>query len=372
MRPPMSSRPLKARAIIAGDVPVNWVGASSERNATRTASAGMSARTPAAAPASNGLCVGPASSPCACSMLSIMLAQSADLPACSLLQHALEKWVLVHLGGKETNQVLVGLADRSGVSVEVYQPHGVDVAQRLPEGDVPVDLIGERRPGEAHDRHARSANELNVVPLPPQPSRTLAGVQAVGLRMHHRAPVTVVVLARDGIPAEQLTEGLWAAGAVDELLVPFVVIDPEDGASAHVLGHEPGVFLRRHAVLVQVGQSVVVHGSGIEQIQRQEASLVLEVGDTPDLWVGAARLVELATLAVNEHGVRPLVRYGLHHQHVGLGEVTDGGDEGALVPALLVPEAIERAELRADVHLVDGRIEMHPRISPGKRPRVLG
>ncbi len=90
----------------------------------------------------------------------------------------------------------------------------------------------------------------------------------------------------------------------------------------------------------EVGAHVLVHRTGVEQIQRQEAPLVLEVGDAADLGIGAAGLVELAALAVDEHGVGPLVRDRLHHQHVGLGEVADGGDEGALVPALLVPQAL--------------------------------
>ena len=52
--------------------------------------------------------------------------------------------------------------------------------------------------------------------------------------------------------------------------------------------------------------------------------------------------------------------------------MADGGDEGALVPALLVPETLERTELGADVHLVHGRVEAHPRIAPGERPGIVG
>ena len=82
--------------------------------------------------------------------------------------------------------------------------------------------------------------------------------------------------------------------------------------------------------------------------------------------------IELAALAVDEHGIRALGRNRLHHQHVGLGEVADGGDEGALVPALLVPQPFERAELGADVHLVHGGVEPHPRIAPGEGPGIVG
>ena len=52
--------------------------------------------------------------------------------------------------------------------------------------------------------------------------------------------------------------------------------------------------------------------------------------------------------------------------------MADGGDEGALVPALLVPQPFEGAELGADVHLVHGGVEPHPRIAPGERPGIIG
>ena len=66
-------------------------------------------------------------------------------------------------------------------------------------------------------------------------------------------------------------------------------------------------------MLVEVGPHVLVHGMGVEKIQRQEATLVLEGGNAPDLWIGAAGLVELAALAVDEHGIRALGRNRLHH-----------------------------------------------------------
>ncbi len=141
-------------------------------------------------------------------------------------QHGLDAMgACAELGLEKADQVLVGLADRPRIAVEVEQADRIDVAERLPQRDVPVDLIGERVPGEADHRHAGLADELHVVPLPPQPARPLAGVHAVGLGVHHRPPVALVVLAGDGIPAEQLPERLRMAVAVDELLVPLVVVD---------------------------------------------------------------------------------------------------------------------------------------------------
>ena len=47
-------------------------------------------------------------------------------------------------------------------------------------------------------------------------------------------------------------------------------------------------------------------------------------------------------------------------------------DEGAFVAQLLVPDAVERAHPRADVHLVDRRVEPHPRIALGERAGIFG
>ena len=78
----------------------------------------------------------------------------------------------------------------------------VDVAERLPERNVPIDLIRKGVPGEADDRHAAPPDELDVVPLPPEPARPLPRIHAVGLSVHHRSSVALVILARDRIPAE--------------------------------------------------------------------------------------------------------------------------------------------------------------------------
>ena len=132
-----------------------------------------------------------------------------------LLQHRLDGWCLAEVGLEEAHEVLVGKADGSRIAVEVEQADRIDVAERLAQGDVPVDLVGERVPGEAHHRHAGLADQLHIVPLPPEPARPIAGIHAVGLGVHHRPAVALVVLAGDGIPAEQLAQRLRMPVAVD-------------------------------------------------------------------------------------------------------------------------------------------------------------
>src|SRR5215207_11687801 len=86
-----------------------------------------------------------------------------------LTQHGLKRWLLAELGIEQVDEVLIGLADRARVAVQIEETDRVDVAEGFPERDVPVDLIGERVPREADDRHAALTDKLHVVPLAPQP-----------------------------------------------------------------------------------------------------------------------------------------------------------------------------------------------------------
>jgi hypothetical protein len=82
-------------------------------------------------------------------------------------QHDLDRWVAVHLGPEQTDEVPVSQTHRPEIAVEVEQSYRTNVPERLAERDIPIDLVGERIPSEAHDRHSGAADELNVVPLTP-------------------------------------------------------------------------------------------------------------------------------------------------------------------------------------------------------------
>src|SRR3954447_6654179 len=62
------------------------------------------------------------------------------------------------------DQLLVGLADVADVTVEVEQPERIDVAILLAKRGVPVDLVGQRIPGEADRRDADVAQPQHVRP----------------------------------------------------------------------------------------------------------------------------------------------------------------------------------------------------------------
>src|SRR3954452_2611987 len=89
-------------------------------------------------------------------------------------QHGLNRWVLAEFGIEQADEVPIGLADRTRVAGQIKKNDRVDVAEGFPERDVPVDLIGERVPGEADDWHAALADKLHVMPLSPQPTRRFA------------------------------------------------------------------------------------------------------------------------------------------------------------------------------------------------------
>jgi hypothetical protein len=70
---------------------------------------------------------------------------------------------------------------------------------------------------------------------------------------------------------------------------------------------------------------------------------------------------------LNEDRIGPPLQYLDHRQHVRLDDVLERGDEAPVSGQLLVPPAIFRREDRADEHLVDGRIELHPGETFGER-----
>src|SRR5687768_1421277 len=75
--------------------------------------------------------------------------------------------------------------------------------------------------------------------------------------------------------------------------------------------------------------------------------------------------------ALDEHGVAAPLQDRRDRQEVGLTHVFERGDERAVVvPPALVPGSIQRRQLRADIDLVDGRVELYPGITFGESARV--
>ncbi len=72
----------------------------------------------------------------------------------------------------------------------------------------------------------------------------------------------------------------------------------------------------------------------------------------------------LGALALDEEGVGSFPQDGLDGEDVRSAHVPERGDESLLAPQLLVPQSRERAQLRADVDLVDGRVQAHPWVAP--------
>src|SRR4051812_18191459 len=87
------------------------------------------------------------------------------------------------------DQLLVGAADVPDVAVEIVEPERIDVTVLLAKRRVPIDLVGQRIPGEADGRDADVPDPEDVGPFLPQPlHRFLAGLALlhVGLGVHDR------------------------------------------------------------------------------------------------------------------------------------------------------------------------------------------
>src|SRR3712207_491080 len=119
-------------------VPIAPAGASRVWNAVRTARAGAVAITPAMAPARSGRWVGPASRPWAWSILSMEPSHFLCRASRGLFQHRLDSLGSAEVSLEEAHEVLIGEADGSRIAVEVEQANRIDVAERLPQRDVPI------------------------------------------------------------------------------------------------------------------------------------------------------------------------------------------------------------------------------------------
>ena len=71
------------------------------------------------------------------------------------------------------NEALVFGAYFSFLALQVEEAHRMDAVVLHAQGNVPVDLVREAIPGEAHDRHAVLAQAQKRIPFFPQPLQPL-------------------------------------------------------------------------------------------------------------------------------------------------------------------------------------------------------
>src|ERR1051325_11369154 len=113
-------------------------------------------------------------------------------------------------------------------------------------------------------------------------------------------------------------------------------------------------------MIEEVRVNISSHRHAVQQIKRDIAPLVLEISDATDFAIRATCLVKLARFAVNEDCIRPFTMNDLHHEHTRFCEVTGCSYESIIAAQLLVPNTVERTHPRGHIHLVDGRVELHP------------
>ena len=262
-------------------------------------------------------------------------------------------------------------------ALQVIEPDRIDHPAVKGQGAVPVDLVDEREPGEPQHRHALPAQVVYVEELLPQPARGVfrapdrAG-DPVGLGVHHRVTVAPVVLAGDDVPAEDLPRRLDAPARRHQLLVALVEVVAHHDPLAQAVAHKPGQLFARQAVVQQIERNLRARGHRVEEVEGEEAALVLQAGP-PHAGRVAARGVEvLGALALDDDGVRAHAEQLPDGQQVGPAEVLEGRDEGPVVLPALVPQALQGGQLGADVDLVHRRVVAHPGEARGERPGEAG
>src|SRR5829696_6355512 len=152
------------------------------------------------------------------------------------------------------NELLIRASNRPDVAVQIIEAKRVDVAVLLAKRAVPVDLVRKRVPGEAHNRHAATADPQDVGPLLPEPVHGFVAVcplAQVRLRVHDRQFIAVVVLPRDLTIPEHLARRACAAVYCYPMLICDVVVVPHDAVLPQMLVEEEVVLVSGHAVVHQ-------------------------------------------------------------------------------------------------------------------------
>ena len=270
------------------------------------------------------------------------------------------------------DELLVGQAHGPDVAVQVVEAQRVHAVVGFAQGGVPVHLVGEGVPGEAHDGHAVVAHAQHVGPLFPEPMHGFVAVGAlpkVGFGVHHGQAVALVVLVGNGVVAKYFARGPGAAIGGYAVLVALVIVIAHDAVPLQVVAQKEVVLLAAHAMVHQVLVHLRIDAPAVVQIQRQKPPRIHDFGGLNRGRVFGVGI--LRRLALNENGIGPDFQNGFHGQHVGFHNVLERRHEAPVAAQLLVPPPEKPRKLRADEHLVHRRVELHPRKPLRKRPGVL-
>src|SRR5215207_488434 len=268
------------------------------------------------------------------------------------------------------DDLLVSHSDRSDTSAKIVHPHGVQVVALIAQRVLPVDLVGERIPGEPHDRNSCRTHREDVRPLRVQPlHREMA--HAVRLAVEDRHPIALMVLR--GQPPEAHRQGARARAATggrDTVLARRIVVDAEPALPDRTPLAEEAHVVRRDAMIVEIarhaGRQLVPH----RQVEREMLQPIEPVRLV--LRVAAPRLEVLDRLALHDDRVRTLGQDRLDRQLVRHAQVADRAHERLVALLALVPPALAGGEVGRDEDLVDGCEVLDPRIPAREGTRVLG
>src|SRR5205823_856602 len=145
-------------------------------------------------------------------------------------------------------------------------------------------------------------------------------------------------LARDHRPTEYLPGRLDLAPRREDVFVRLVVVVPHHYSIAQTVAHEPAQLVARYPVVEKVETNLGAGLERVEEVEREEAALVLPFHLLLHLLLAAAEMEVFVALALDEDGIRPDLQHLPDGQKVRLAEVLERRDEGAIVSLLaLVP-----------------------------------
>src|SRR5215208_4635834 len=122
-----------------------------------------------------------------------------------------------------TDDLPIPLSHGTRTPLQIVQPDGMKVVALVAKRILPIDLIGERVPGEPAHRHASRPQMHDVSPLFVQPlHRGVA--DAVRLTMEERNSITAIVLHRERAKSDRAARGRAAPFRRYSMLARRVVV----------------------------------------------------------------------------------------------------------------------------------------------------
>ena len=130
------------------------------------------------------------------------------------------------------------------------------------------------------------------------------------------------------------------------------------------------VLIAGHAIIHQVLIHFRIDPAAIVEVEGQKSFGVQDLGGFDSRWVFGVKIFGRFTL--DKQGIGTYFQNGAHGQHIRFDNVLQSIYKVRVATELLIPPAIKGRKLGADVHFIDGRVQLNPGKPLGEGAGIVG